>query len=200
VREQRLIGGLLAGQAAAVLFFSIVVPIEVVFVKGTLGGGAAGYGALLASWGAGMVLGAGVFAAAKRAPAAALIVGSTLLVAISYALIGISGSIVAACLASVLGGMGNGVQWVAVLNALQQATAQAMQLRVMALYESVVTAMPAVGFALGGAIAALLSPRVAYLTAAGGVLVTLLVAGLAVRRARRRQAPFREAITASIRP
>jgi hypothetical protein len=40
----------------------------------------------------------------------------------------------------------------------EQATVQAMQLRVMALYESVVTAMPAVGFALGGAIAAVLSP------------------------------------------
>ena len=99
VRQQRVVGGLLAGQAAAVLCFSIVVPIEVVFVKSTLGGGAAGYGALLASWGAGMVLGAGVFALAKRAPAAFLIVGSTLLVAISYVLIGVSGSLVAACLA-----------------------------------------------------------------------------------------------------
>ena len=200
VRQQRVVGGLLAGQAAAVLCFSIVVPIEVVFVKSTLGGGAAGYGALLASWGAGMVLGAGVFALAKRAPAAFLIVGSTLLVGISYLLIGVSGSLVAACLASVVGGLGNGTQWVAVLNALQQATAPAMQLRVMALYESVVTAMPAVGFAVGGVIAAVLSPRAAYMAAAGGVLATLLIAGAAVRHARRRQPPLRRAITASIRP
>jgi hypothetical protein len=186
VRGHRAVGGLMAGQAAAVLFFSLVVPIEVVFVEATLGGGAAGYGALLASWGTGMVLGAGVFAVARRVPAAALIVGSTLLVGVSYALIGLSGSIVAACAASVVGGVGNGVQWVAVLNALQQATARTMQLRVMALYESITTAMPAVGFALGGAIAVLLSPRAAYFAAAGGVLVTLVVAGAVLRTARRR--------------
>src|SRR5207247_247047 len=157
----------------------------------TLGGGAAAYGALLASWGTGMVVGAGLFAAAKRVPVGALIAGSTLLVGLSYALIGISGSIVAACAASVVGGVGNGVQWVAVLNALQQATVQAMQLRVMALYESITTAMPAVGFALGGAIAALLSPRAAYFAAAGGVLVTLLVASVVLRAARRRAPRYR---------
>src|SRR4051794_38078270 len=205
VREQPKVRALLAGQAAAMLFFSLVVPIEVVFVEQTLGGGAAAYGALLASWGVGMVAGAGVFAAAKRAPLVALAVGSTLLVGVSYGLIGISQTLVAACLASVVGGLGNGVQWVAVLNAIQRATVPAMQLRVMALYESVATAAPAVGFALGGAIAALASPRAAYLAAATGVLVTLLVAGVVVRATRRPQLaplPFspRSAITRSIKP
>jgi hypothetical protein len=100
----------------------------------------------------------------------------------------------------VIGGPGNRVQWVAVVNALQQATVPAMQLRVMALYESVVTAMPAAGFALGGGIAALLWPRAAYLAAAGGVFVTRVVAGAALRHSRRRQPPLRRAITASIRP
>jgi hypothetical protein len=193
VRRHATVRGLLAGQAAAILCFSLVIPIEVVFVKHTLGGGAGGYGALLASWGAGMVAGAGVFAAARRVGIWALIVGSTLLIGVSYALIGVSGSIVAACLASVVGGLGNGVQWVAVLNAVQGATAPEMQLRVMALYESVATAMPAVGFALGGAIAALVSPRAAYLAAAGGVLVTVLAGAAVVRNARRREAYARPA-------
>jgi MFS family permease len=185
VRRNPTVRGLLAAQAAAILFFSVVVPIEVVFATSTLGAGAAGYGALLASWGAGMVAGAGVFAVAKRVPLAALAVSSTLLVGVSYGLIGLSETLLAACLASVLGGLGNGVQWVAVLNAIQHATAPAMQLRVMALYESVATAAPAVGFAIGGAIAALASPRAAYLAAAGGILLTLLVAGLLVRSSRR---------------
>jgi MFS family permease len=200
VRRNRAVGGLMAGQAAAVLFFSLVVPIEVVFVEATLGGGAAGYGALLASWGAGMVVGAGLFAVAKRVSPGALIAGSMLLVGLSYALIGISGSIVAACAASVVGGVGNGIQWVAVLNAIQQATVQVMQLRVMALYESITTAMPAVGFALGGTIAALLSPRAAYFAAAGGVLVTLVVAGAVLGAARRRaRSPGRKRYEASSR-
>jgi hypothetical protein len=76
---------------------------------------------------------------------------------------------------------------------VQGATAPEMQLRVMALYESVATAMPAVGFALGGAIAALVSPRAAYLAAAGGVLVTVLAGAAVVRNARRREAYARPA-------
>ena len=47
-----------------------MIPIEVVFAKQTLGAGDAGYGALLASWGAGMVVGGLAFAVLRRAPLA----------------------------------------------------------------------------------------------------------------------------------
>ena len=48
-----------------------MIPIEVVYAKETLGAGDTGYGLLLASWGVGMVLGSLVFAALRRALAAA---------------------------------------------------------------------------------------------------------------------------------
>src|SRR5205823_14291148 len=57
---------LLFAQAVAIAFFTAVVPVEVVYAKVSLHAGALGYGALLTSWGAGMVLGSVAFAAAGR--------------------------------------------------------------------------------------------------------------------------------------
>ena len=53
---------LLIAEGLAFVFFSAVIPIEVIYAKETLGAGDTGYGLLLASWGAGMVLGSVVFA------------------------------------------------------------------------------------------------------------------------------------------
>ena len=44
------------------MFFTISVPVEVVLAQHTLHKGAGGYGALLAAWGAGAVLGSAVYA------------------------------------------------------------------------------------------------------------------------------------------
>ena len=52
---------------SAFVFFSAVIPIEVVYAKETLGAGDTGYGVLLGSWGVGMVLGSLVFARLRRA-------------------------------------------------------------------------------------------------------------------------------------
>src|SRR5581483_10426551 len=57
VRERPQLRVMIAAQAMAMVFFALVIPIEVVFAKETLGAGDAGYGVLLASWGAGMVAG-----------------------------------------------------------------------------------------------------------------------------------------------
>src|SRR5438445_462291 len=55
VRREPAVRGLLAVQALALVFFTAVLPVEVVFAKATLGAGDAGYGILLTAWGAGMV-------------------------------------------------------------------------------------------------------------------------------------------------
>ena len=61
-------------------------------------------------------------------------------------------TLLVACLISVLGGAGNGIQWVAVMTALQEATPPDLQARVSGLLESLGAAMPGVGFLLGGCI------------------------------------------------
>ena len=74
-----------------------------------------------------------------------------------------------------VGGAGNGVQWVAVMTALQEATPPEYQARMSGLLESIGAAMPGVGFLLGGVIVALGSPRTAFAFAGAGIGV--LVAG-----------------------
>ncbi len=166
---------LLLAQALALIFFTAVVPIEVVYAKRTLHAGDAGYGAFLAAWGAGMVLGSIIYAAAARIRLLSVLVAGTALIGCSYAGIALTGTLAAACGCSVIGGIGNGMQWVAVLTALQQSLPKAAQSSVMALSGSIDQVMPAIGFLLGGLLATAGSPRTTYGVAAAGVFMVLLI-------------------------
>jgi hypothetical protein len=176
VAARPLLRVLLAAEAAAFVFLSLVIPIEVIYAKDSLGAGDFGYGALLAAWGAGMVAGGLAFAAAARAPLTALLAGSTLAVAAAYLGMAAAPSLALACAASLVGGAGNGVHWVAAMTAAQGLAGRAYQARVIAVLESIGAAMPGIGFALGGIVTALASPRATFLAAGLGVLATLVVA------------------------
>jgi MFS family permease len=173
---------LLAAQAAALVFFALVLPIEIVFAKEALGTGDAGYGALLASWGAGMVLGGIAFAGLRAMPLRALLLGSTVAIGAAYLGTAAAPTLLVACLASAVGGIGNGVQWIALVTAVQELTRATYQARVLALLEALASAMPGAGFLLGGAITALFSPRVSYAIAGAGVLAVVAVGVAALRR------------------
>ena len=189
VRSHRQLRLLLAAQAMAFVFFAIVIPIEVVFAKRTLGAGDAGYGLLLASWGAGMVVGGLVFAVLRRTQLHILLAISTLAVGCAYLAIGAAPTLLAACVASAVGGAGNGIQWVALMTAVQQLTRADFQARVISLLESLAKAMPGLGFLIGGAVAAIFNPRTSYAVAGVGVLAVLAVAFVALSRARWRGEP-----------
>jgi MFS family permease len=83
-----------------------------------------------------------------------------------------------ACVLSVFGGIGNGIQWVSVMTLIQEETPSDLQARVVGLLESIGAAMPGVGFLLGGTLTAVWSAPTAYATAGIGVLV-ISAAGLA---------------------
>jgi predicted MFS family arabinose efflux permease len=168
---------LLVGEAVALLLFTLIVPIEVIYAKESLGTTSAGYGILLASWGAGLFFGSLLYLRIKNRAQWLLIVGSTFAVAVAYLGLAAAGTLVVACLISVLGGLGNGIQWIAVMTALQEQTARDYQARIAGLMESIGAAVPGFGFLLGGAIvAASSSPRAAYAVAGGGLLLILLAA------------------------
>ncbi len=184
-RETPRILRLLAGQAAALALFTAVIPVEIVFVKDTLGGSDAGYGFLLASWGTGMVAGGLIFANAGTVGLLRLLLLSTSAIGVAYLGMAASPTLIWACAASVVGGVGNGIQWVALVTAVQEAVErQALQARIMGLLESINQLMPGVGFLLGGAVATLASPRLVYTLAGAGVLllVALGAAAVAMRR------------------
>jgi len=183
-RTQPRVRLLLGGQAIALVLFTLIIPIEVIYAKESLGTTSAGFGVLLASWGAGIVAGSLLYVGLRDHSATSLILVSTAAIGIAY--LGMAGaqSLAVACLLSVLGGTGNGIQWVSVMTALQEATPPAYQARIVGLLESSLAAMPGVGYLLGGALTAIWSPRTAYAVAGIGTLLLVLVALATVRRMR----------------
>ena len=171
LRDQRRLRRLLTAQGLAFIFFAAVIPVEVIYAKHTLGTSDSGYGLMLASWGVGMVLGSIVFAGVRKVSLPVLLFFSSLAVGVGYLGLGVAPSLFWACIASVVGGAGNGVQWVSAISAVQGLTSSTMQARVMSVLESIAAAMPGVGYAVGGAIAAILAPRTTFLVAGIGIFV-----------------------------
>lgn len=181
VRGRPLLRTLLLAQAAAFVFFAMVIPVEIVFAKRTLGAGDFGYGLLLTAWGAGMVTGGLAFALLRALSLRILLAASTAAIGVAYLAMGAAPSLLAACVAAAVGGAGNGVQWVTLLNSIQELAAPAFHARVISLLESASSAMPGIGFVLGGAAAELLSARATFAIAGVGVLCVLAATVLATR-------------------
>lgn len=67
VSDRPQIRQLITAQGAAIVFFTLITPVEVVYATRTLDAGTLGYGILLGSWGAGMLIGAWSSRAGARA-------------------------------------------------------------------------------------------------------------------------------------
>lgn len=180
-RQNRVARFLICGEGLAVVFFTLIVPIEIVYATETLQTGDLGYGILLSSWGAGIVLGSLVFLGVRRRSVSTLILSSTLAIGCAYLGMAVARELWVACAFSVLGGLGNGIQWVSVMTALQESTPDDLQARITGLLESVTSAMTGVGFLIGGVITAVTAPPTAF--AVSGIGVALLVLLAAVFRA-----------------
>jgi predicted MFS family arabinose efflux permease len=173
-RRSPVVRLLLVGQAIALVLFTVVIPIEVIYAKESLGTSDAGFGILLASWGAGIVIGSLVFLLVRQRSPLALIIVSTALIGIAYLGMATADTLLVACLISAVGGAGNGVQWISVVTALQEMTPADYQARIVSMLESLGAAMPGIGYLLGGVLTAIGSPRTAYAVAGAGVLVLVL--------------------------
>jgi MFS family permease len=174
VRSHPTAGRLIAGEALAIVFFTVTVPIQVVYAKESLDSTSLGYGVLIAAWGVGILIGSAIFTRARGRSLGSLIILSTAAIGAGYAGFAVAPTIAAACAAAVLGGAGNGVQWVAVMTALQEAVGDAYQARAAGLLESAAAAVPGVGFVIGGVLTSAVSARLAYAVAAGGVALVVL--------------------------
>jgi predicted MFS family arabinose efflux permease len=180
-RTNRTARFLLGGESLAVVFFTLIVPIEIVYAAETLQTDEIGYGILLSAWGAGIVLGSLLFLGVRRKSVSALILLSSLAIGAAYLGMAVSRELWMACAFSVLGGLGNGVQWVSVMTALQESTPDSLQARITGLLESLTSASTGVGFLIGGIVTAIFSPPTAF--AVSGFGVVLLVALGAIFRA-----------------
>jgi MFS family permease len=175
VRRDRLVTALLGTQAAAIVAFTIAVPVEVVFVQHTLHAGPGGYGAVLSAWGAGAVAASLAYVRWLRASMRAQLALSAGALAVGFALMAAAPTILVAVVAAAIAGSGNGVQLVAARTFVQERTSQSWMAIVMGLQESIVEAAPGVGIVIGGSIAALASPRAALgVAGVASLLITVM--------------------------
>lgn len=181
VRGERVLARLFSAQAVVLVLFTMIPPIEVVYAREELATTAAGFGALMAAWGVGAIIGSAVFARASKLGVLPLTVGATAAIGASYLGMGLAATLPLACGLAVIGGLGNGIQWIAFVTAVQERTPSSLQARAMALVESLGAALPGIGFTLGGAVAAAASARVAYSLSGAAILVVVAVAVLVAR-------------------
>jgi hypothetical protein len=175
-REHVVIRRLLLLQVFGVLFFTVSVPVEVVFAEHSLNAGSEGYGVLLSAWGAGAVAGAAIYARWRAIPSRELIVIGAGSLGIGFVVMAIAPTLAVAIVGAAFAGIGNGVEAVAARTALQEATQQRWMALMMSLNESMFQSVPGAGILLGGALAALGSPRTALAVAGVGSLAVTTAA------------------------
>jgi predicted MFS family arabinose efflux permease len=163
---------LLLTEGVALIFFAADGSIEVPYATVTLHAGDRGYGLLLTVWGLGMVVGSLAFARMIRRPLGTMLSAGALAVGLAYLGWAAAPSLAVACVAGLLGGIGNGVQWAALFSAVQRLTPQHLHGRMMGAVESMNALCPAIGLSLGGALVALSSPRGALLVVGLGATLS----------------------------
>jgi hypothetical protein len=167
---------LILGEGLAFVFFYLVVPVTVVYAARSLHAGAGGYAAILTSWGVGIAIGSVIQLRLARRVGTTMILISTAAVALGYLGTAAAPTIVVACAASVLGGIGNGTQWSSVETLLHRLVDEEFRVRTTAVLEALASLAPGAGILLGGALTAAFSPRAAYLVAGVGLLVLVAAA------------------------
>jgi len=183
VRGDALLSRLMVIQCLGLVFFTVTIPVEVIYAQHTLHAGAAGYGVLMGVWGGGAVAGSAIYARWRRRPTATLIGGSALALGLGFTVMAIAPSLPVALVGAAVAGAGNSVEWVAAKTAVQERTPDRWMALVMGLNESTSQVAPGVGILLGGLITALTMSRVAFATAAGGSLLFAVAAPIVLRRA-----------------
>jgi Major Facilitator Superfamily len=179
-RERVVIRRLVILQVFGVLFFTISVPVEVVFAEHSLHSGSAGYGALLSAWGVGAVAGAAIYGRWRALPSRSLIVIGAASLGIGFLVMAAAPTLLVAIIGSAFGGIGNGVELVAARTALQEETEERWMAMMMSFNESLFQSVPGAGILLGGTITALGSPRAALAVAGVGSVAVTVVAWFAL--------------------
>jgi MFS family permease len=176
LRADRVLAPLLAGVALVVLLVGMADVVLVYLVRDTLGAGGVWYGAVEASWMAGMVAGSLGAGRVRSQPAQvrATVAGAALACA------GVAGFAVAPTVAvlvplSVLGGLGNGYAGACLSTLLMVRTPDSARGRVSAAASAIFGAAQGASLLVGGAVVLVLSARELYAVAG---LLGLAAAGL----------------------
>ncbi|MHB1861010.1 MAG: MFS transporter, partial [Solirubrobacteraceae bacterium] len=165
VRELPALRTLLVAEALALVLFASTEPVEVIYARRTLEGGNIAFGLIVGCWGVGAALGSILFARVVTREIGRMLTFGTLLLGLGYLGFAVAPTVPIACVAALVGGVGNGFQWPALIGAVQAVTPPALQGRMMSVVGSLGALFPNVGYPIGGAITVLASTRVAMLCA-----------------------------------
>jgi hypothetical protein len=171
VRSDPPLRNLLSLQGVGVVFFTISTPVEVVYAEQTLRVGADGYGAIVAAWGGGAVLGSVIYARFARADIRALLTGGALAITVGLAVLAVAPNLVVALIGAALAGIANGMLSTAFMTETQDRTPTDWMALVTTLLQSIRQISPGLGIVLGGLLASAGSSRLAFAVAGGGCLL-----------------------------
>lgn len=172
IKESRVLRALLLAETIALCFVQAAGPIEVAFAKATLHAGSSGYGLMVTAWGAGTVLASIVFARSVRRPLGVMLSIGIFFLGAAFIGLAVAPTLALACVASFVGGVGNGLEWPSLISLVQRLTPQHLQGRLMGAVESLAALCLAIGLPLGGALVALSSTRLAFLVIGLGTAAT----------------------------
>jgi MFS family permease len=190
VRAHGTVRRVLTAHGAALTFAAFATPVEVVYATESIDGGPGAYGLLLAAWGAGTVLSSVALTRFGEVAALVLIPLGAAAMGAGFLTMSVAGTLAVAMGAFVLGGAGNGIYYVSVVQALQERIPDDLQARVMSLLESTTAGAYGVGFMIGGTIAAAADARVALGLAGVGVLLAAAAIVALLRGDRRAALPL----------
>jgi MFS family permease len=180
-RDDLVLKRLLLMQALGLIFFTVTIPVEVVYAQHTLKAGAGGYGALLGVWGGGAVAGSAVYARWRRRSASVLIGGSAAALGIGFATMAVAPSLAIALVGAAIGGAGNSVESIAARTAVQERTPDRWMALMMSMMDSMSQLAPGIGIVIGGVITQLTTSRAAFAVAATGSLALAAAVPFALR-------------------
>ena len=170
LRGARVPLAVVAGAGLLMLAENTTVPAEVFLAKRVFGAGDAGYGLLVAAWGAGMVAGSGLMAAlGDRARLLLWYLASVFVAAAALAATGLAPRFWAAVAAFALAGVCNGVDNVSTDALLQKRVSGPFLGRVYSVLFTARTAGESLALLSGGVLVEVAGPRATYVLSAAAV-------------------------------
>lgn len=173
----------LGAVAAVAALLAMDEPALLPFATQALSADTRAYGAILGAWGAGIIIGSLWLTRLSHRSMLAVALWGAALVAAAYLGLAASPNVGIATAVAVVGGIGNGLDWMALVTALQERTPAAEQGRLAADLEAVIAIGPPIGYLVGGALTDGFGPRAPFLLGGALTLVVLAaVTGLIARR------------------
>ncbi len=170
---------LLAGASTAIAV--IDEPSLLAYARDSLGAGIGGYGAIFGAQAVGLALGSVVFTRLLGWSMLRIYSVATILLGVGMLGMGVSSSLTMTCAFAAISGIGIGMDWVALVTAVQEATPRGQEARTTTRLEAAGMVGPGVGIALGGLLAEVGSPRLALVVTGLLAFVVLATLALALR-------------------